>query len=100
MGRLPTPVQSTTNVRTPTSAAASDRRNEHRTNPRRATRNLVLDDMGREDAPKLVPAPAIEPAVGRETLRRRIGHEEGVVRVVVGEQTLAPKGQYVAKAVE
>jgi hypothetical protein len=43
---------------------------------------------------------AVQAAVGAEAIRRRPGHEHGVVRVVVGEDPLLADGEEVREAVE
>ena len=53
----------------------------------------VFDHVPFEPLAVLLPAPPVEPAAGAQTICGRIGHEQGVVSIVVGEQALASEGQ-------
>ena len=56
-------------------------------------RRLILDNVGFELAAAFGPACPVEHAVRGEAIGGRVGRRQGVVRVIVGEQSLAAKRQ-------
>jgi hypothetical protein len=51
----------------------------------------VLDDVALKDPSALLPTRAIEAAVFPEAADGAVGHVEGVVKVIVREESLTPK---------